>query len=202
MSRRRICLFALFLMAAFAAALGFANSALADCSTTIVASGCTYVGPNTDTQNSYFELPLTFGDTYTMIMTESPTALPGTQFLPSDTVVFNTAIVPAANQDPVLAAAGFPGFEKTNYTFTFTDPTTTPPFPLADVSCISVECSFTYNGQPLNTTPGGQQAFISTAAKRATGVRSDARLIELALASLLVGEDFGEWLVAQLSAPG
>jgi hypothetical protein len=38
---------------------------------------------------------------------------------------------------------------------------------------------------------------LVAAAKRATGVRSDARLIEVALASLVVGEDFGEWLAVQ-----
>lgn len=38
---------------------------------------------------------------------------------------------------------------------------------------------------------------LVTAAKRRTGISSDTRLVELALASLAIGDDFGEWLVTQ-----
>jgi len=38
---------------------------------------------------------------------------------------------------------------------------------------------------------------LVSAAKRKTGISSDTQLIELALASLAIGDDFGEWLVAQ-----
>ena len=38
---------------------------------------------------------------------------------------------------------------------------------------------------------------LVTAAKERTGITSDTQLVELALASLAVGDDFGEWLVTQ-----
>jgi hypothetical protein len=38
---------------------------------------------------------------------------------------------------------------------------------------------------------------LVAAAKARTGITSDTQLVELALASLAVGDDFGEWLVTQ-----
>lgn len=38
---------------------------------------------------------------------------------------------------------------------------------------------------------------LVAAAKEKTGISSDTQLVELALASLAVGDDFGEWLVGQ-----
>jgi dTDP-4-amino-4,6-dideoxygalactose transaminase len=38
---------------------------------------------------------------------------------------------------------------------------------------------------------------LVTAAKQRTGIVSDTQLVELALASLAVGDDFGEWLATQ-----
>ena len=38
---------------------------------------------------------------------------------------------------------------------------------------------------------------LVAAAKQRTGISSDTQLVELALASLAVGDDFGEWLVTQ-----
>jgi hypothetical protein len=38
---------------------------------------------------------------------------------------------------------------------------------------------------------------LVAAAKERTGITSDTQLVELALASLAVGDDFGEWLVTQ-----
>lgn len=38
---------------------------------------------------------------------------------------------------------------------------------------------------------------LVAAAKARTGIQSDTQLVELALASLAVGDDFGEWLVTQ-----
>lgn len=40
-------------------------------------------------------------------------------------------------------------------------------------------------------------AALVAAAKARTGIASDTRLVELALATLAVGDDFGEWLVTQ-----
>lgn len=40
------------------------------------------------------------------------------------------------------------------------------------------------------------EALIA-AAKQRTGITSDTELIEIAIASLAVGDDFGEWLLAQ-----
>jgi hypothetical protein len=38
---------------------------------------------------------------------------------------------------------------------------------------------------------------LVAAAKARTGISSDTKLVELALASLAAGDDFGEWLVGQ-----
>ncbi len=38
---------------------------------------------------------------------------------------------------------------------------------------------------------------LVTAAKTRTGISSDTELAEFALASLAVGDDFGEWLISQ-----
>jgi hypothetical protein len=38
---------------------------------------------------------------------------------------------------------------------------------------------------------------LVAAAKERTGITSDTKLVELALASLAVGDDFGEWLLLQ-----
>lgn len=38
---------------------------------------------------------------------------------------------------------------------------------------------------------------LVAAAKEKTGIASDTKLVELALASLAVGDDFGAWLVSQ-----
>ncbi len=40
------------------------------------------------------------------------------------------------------------------------------------------------------------EALIA-AAKERMGITSDTKLVELALASLAVGDNFGEWLIAQ-----
>jgi len=38
---------------------------------------------------------------------------------------------------------------------------------------------------------------LLAAAKRRTGIASDSELVEVAVANLAVGDDFGEWLLAQ-----
>lgn len=38
---------------------------------------------------------------------------------------------------------------------------------------------------------------LLAAAKQQTGIKSDSELVEMAVASLAVGPDFGEWLLAQ-----
>ena len=38
---------------------------------------------------------------------------------------------------------------------------------------------------------------LVVAAKARTGVESDSELLQLALATLAVGDDFGKWLLAQ-----
>jgi hypothetical protein len=40
-------------------------------------------------------------------------------------------------------------------------------------------------------------ARLLEAAKRRTGINSDSELLEIAVANLAVGDDFGEWLLAQ-----
>lgn len=52
---------------------------------------------------------------------------------------------------------------------------------------------------------GGKNRMVSarmkdellTAAKQRTGIASDSELLEVAVANLAVGDDFGEWLLAQ-----
>jgi Arc/MetJ family transcription regulator len=38
---------------------------------------------------------------------------------------------------------------------------------------------------------------LLAAAKQRTGITSDSELVEIAVANLAVGDDFGEWLLAQ-----
>lgn len=52
-------------------------------------------------------------------------------------------------------------------------------------------------GQKTRILSARLDEALVAAAKRRTGIKSDTELVEVALASLAVGDDFGEWLVAQ-----
>jgi hypothetical protein len=53
------------------------------------------------------------------------------------------------------------------------------------------------SGQKTHFLSARLNEALVAAAKAQTGITSDTQLIELALASLAVGDDFGEWLVTQ-----
>ncbi|MGO8756970.1 MAG: hypothetical protein ACLQG3_02485 [Terracidiphilus sp.] len=46
---------------------------------------------------------------------------------------------------------------------------------------------------------GRMPAALVAHAKRKTGITSDSRLLEAALASIAVADDYGEWLISQRS---
>jgi hypothetical protein len=65
---------------------------------------------------------------------------------------------------------------------------------------------FRAQGGTRREAPGGDRTHVVSArltealvaaAKERTGITSDTKLIELALASLALDDDFGEWLIAQ-----
>ncbi|MGH9561276.1 MAG: hypothetical protein ACRD3S_07460, partial [Terracidiphilus sp.] len=47
------------------------------------------------------------------------------------------------------------------------------------------------------TVRGRMPPLLVEQAKKKTGIRSDSKLIEAALANIAVGDDYGEWLLAQ-----
>jgi hypothetical protein len=53
------------------------------------------------------------------------------------------------------------------------------------------------DGEKTHLLSARLTASLVAAAKERTGIASDTRLVEIALASLAVGDDFGEWLIAQ-----
>ena len=52
-------------------------------------------------------------------------------------------------------------------------------------------------GQKTHLLSARLEEALVSAAKKRTGIKSDTELVELALATLAVGDDFGEWLVTQ-----
>ena len=52
-------------------------------------------------------------------------------------------------------------------------------------------------GPKTVTVRGRMDAALVEAAKRRTGIASDTELLEAALATLAVADDYGEWLIAQ-----
>ncbi len=54
-----------------------------------------------------------------------------------------------------------------------------------------------FEGEKTHLLSARLNERLVAAAKERTGVTSDTRLVELALASLAAGDDFGEWLVSQ-----
>lgn len=52
-------------------------------------------------------------------------------------------------------------------------------------------------GRKTVTIRGRMDAALVEEAKRRTGIRSDTALLEAALATLAVGDDFADWLIGQ-----
>ena len=67
---------------------------------------------------------------------------------------------------------------------------------LSDVLSIAEQQGLLGGGRTL-TARGRMPSLLVEQAKRKTGIQSDSKLIEAALANLVVADDYGEWLLAQ-----
>jgi hypothetical protein len=67
---------------------------------------------------------------------------------------------------------------------------------LGDVLSIAEEQGLLRGGRTL-TVRGRMPSSLVEQAKKKTGIQSDSKLIEVALANLVVADDYGEWLLAQ-----
>jgi hypothetical protein len=67
---------------------------------------------------------------------------------------------------------------------------------LGDVLSIAEQQGLLRGGRTL-TVRGRMPSLLVEQAKKKTGIQSDSKLIEAALANLVVADDYGEWLLAQ-----
>ena len=67
---------------------------------------------------------------------------------------------------------------------------------LGDVLSIAEEQGLFRGGRTL-TVRGRMPSALVAQAKKKTGIQSDSKLIEAALANIAVADDYGEWLLAQ-----
>jgi hypothetical protein len=67
---------------------------------------------------------------------------------------------------------------------------------LGDVLSIAEQQGLLGGGRTL-TVRGRMPSLLVEQAKKKTGIQSDSKLIEAALANLAVADDYGEWLLAQ-----
>lgn len=67
---------------------------------------------------------------------------------------------------------------------------------LADVLSIAEQQGLLRGGRTM-TVRGRMPSALVEQAKRKTGIDSDSKLLEMALASIVVADDYGEWLVSQ-----
>jgi hypothetical protein len=67
---------------------------------------------------------------------------------------------------------------------------------LGDVLSIAEEQGLLRGGRTL-TVRGRMPSLLVEQAKKKTGIQSDSKLIEAALANIVVADDYGEWLLAQ-----
>jgi len=72
---------------------------------------------------------------------------------------------------------------------------------LGDVLSIAEQQGLLSGGRTL-TVRGRMPSLLVEQAKKKTGIRSDSRLIEAALANIVVADDYGEWLIAQRGTVG
>lgn len=54
-----------------------------------------------------------------------------------------------------------------------------------------------FEGSRTQTVRGRMPKLLVSQAKKRTGIQSDSKLIELALANLAVADDYGDWLLSQ-----
>jgi len=75
-----------------------------------------------------------------------------------------------------------------------------PPVPsnrrIADAICIAGEQGLLSGGRTL-TVRGRMPSLLVEQAKRKTGIQSDSKLLEAALANIVAADDYAEWLLAQ-----
>lgn len=67
---------------------------------------------------------------------------------------------------------------------------------LGDVLSIAEQQGLLSGGRTL-TVRGRMPSLLVEQAKKKTGIQSDSKLIEAALANIVVADDYGEWLLAQ-----
>ena len=67
---------------------------------------------------------------------------------------------------------------------------------LGDVLSIAEQQGLLRGGRTL-TVRGRMPSLLVVQAKKKTGIQSDSKLIEAALANIVVADDYGEWLLAQ-----
>ena len=67
---------------------------------------------------------------------------------------------------------------------------------LGDVLSIAEEQGLLRGGRTL-TMRGRMPSLLVEQAKKKTGIQSDSKLIEAALANIVVADDYGEWLLAR-----
>jgi hypothetical protein len=67
---------------------------------------------------------------------------------------------------------------------------------LGDILSIAEEQGLFSGGRTL-TVRGRMPSLLVEQAKKKTGIQSDSKLIEAALANIAVADDYGEWLLAQ-----
>jgi hypothetical protein len=65
-----------------------------------------------------------------------------------------------------------------------------------DVLTIAEQQGLLRGGKAL-TVRGRMPSALVAEAKKKTGIQSDSKLIEAALANIVVADDYGEWLLAQ-----
>ena len=67
---------------------------------------------------------------------------------------------------------------------------------MGDALAIAEEQGLLTGGRTL-TVRGRMPRLLVEQAKKKTGIQSDSKLIEAALANIAVADDYGEWLLAQ-----
>jgi hypothetical protein len=67
---------------------------------------------------------------------------------------------------------------------------------LGDVLLIAEQQGLLGGGRTL-TVRGRMPSLLVERAKKKTGIQSDSKLIEAALANIVVADDYGDWLLAQ-----
>jgi hypothetical protein len=70
-----------------------------------------------------------------------------------------------------------------------------------DVLSIAEQQGLLGGGRTL-TVRGRMPSLLVEQAKKKTGIQSDSKLIEAALANIVVADDYGEWLLAQRGTVG